>query len=333
MSMPDRFNRFLRLVILISAMVLTIITIVDGVSNIVNSISIFQFSSFRLLVMTVLFWSLYTTDKLFSDEVKSGSSILILLIGFVLYPVYANSIDPSDFIVTVVSLLVVTIIPYTVYNPVKDILLIWTWNVLIFTSAIVGVYFSIRKISWLEGYADFMNIFIDEPFIPFAFLGAFVFINYIIYRYQLSNYRLNKQIEETNQSLENEIEVKTLQYKEIRKQNAMLYELQNDLIKLNEHLEEEVERRTRKINDLTRTLLKYGFLNSHLLRAPVSRMQSVLIAWELISKEDANHIIVDSVNELNQVMELVRSLMAQSELKEADIEKLLIGHYQKINSQ
>ncbi len=321
-------DRYLKVIILYSAIIVSILGILQKSVNIYESISTFQPSATRLLVVALLYWILFVGGNYIGFKVKSALTILIPLLGFILYPVYAPGIDPSDMIVTLISLMVVTIVPYTIYNPVLEVRWIWLWNICLFLSAAVGLHFAVLKVDDLESYAGFMNIFIDEPIIPFAFLGLFLFINYTIYRYQVSNYLINKEIVELNRSMQKEIELTGKQQAELRVQNDEIWKLQRDLVKMNVELEVEVKQRTKKLADMTTTLLKYGFMNSHLLRAPVARIQGLLSVWEILEREEKIGIINSSLEELNQVMELVRQIIRKKDLKSSELESHIIEYYQ-----
>ncbi len=327
----NRPVQFLKVILMYSSVIVSFATVLQGISNLISSDILFNPGFMRLFVVSLGSWSIYFNISRISFRTSSAFTILIYVFGFTLYPIYAREIDASDILISIISMLILTIVPHTLINPITNVKWIWAWNIFIFFSAIIGVYFAIEKIQFQNTFSGFANIFIDEPFIPFAFLGAFIFINSIIFRYQTSNYLLNSQIVRMNHDLESQIQDVNNQQKDLAKQNDQLISLQNDLRKMNENLEEEVEKRTKKINDLTSTVLRYGFLNSHLLRAPVSRMQSVINAWDILDQNDRDRFIDGSMKELDQVMNLLRELINKKDLKSKEIETFIIDHYKNLN--
>lgn len=77
---------------------------------------------------------------------------------------------------------------------------------------------------------------------------------------ELSN--LKQQIEHKNEAL--------------HVQNNRINKINNELIKLNDHLESRIAERTTDLEQKNAQLTEYAFINSHLLRAPVARVQGLM---------------------------------------------------------
>jgi len=120
-------------------------------------------------------------------------------------------------------------------------------------------------------------------------------------------------------SLKNE-QIKSLLY-EIQKKNG---ELKN----MNNSLEEAVKERTRELEMQNEQLSEYAFINSHLLRAPLSRILGLafLISHEVTIPEDQKIIqeLIVSSNELDAIIKKISEILYDgNNLKREDIRTIL----------
>ncbi|MDD1442052.1 hypothetical protein MEO93_17150 [Dolichospermum sp. ST_sed3] len=94
-------------------------------------------------------------------------------------------------------------------------------------------------------------------------------------------------------------------------QNERLEEQQRELENLMQKLEEKVLTRTLALKEQNVRLTEYAFFNSHILRAPVSRIRGLVNLLGLaIDKEEENKIrrlLSDSMNELDQAIIVINS--------------------------
>lgn len=105
----------------------------------------------------------------------------------------------------------------------------------------------------------------------------------------------NDKIDKINDELKNKIneisqqnELLNFQQMEIFEKSQELMRQKQEIQQINETLELRVMERTRVLEDKNRQLAEYAFINSHVLRAPVSTMLGLinLISYTSLSKED-----------------------------------------------
>lgn len=100
---------------------------------------------------------------------------------------------------------------------------------------------------------------------------------------------------------------------EIEAMNEELNSLNEELTTVNETLEETVKRRTHELETQNNQLTEYAFINSHLLRAPLSR---ILGLSQLISSEPNSHrdtelinALISSTNELDAIIRRISEIL------------------------
>ncbi|HAI76048.1 MAG TPA: hypothetical protein DCM08_07330 [Microscillaceae bacterium] len=84
-----------------------------------------------------------------------------------------------------------------------------------------------------------------------------------------SNRLLNKQMSITNELLE-----------EIKQQNLVLVKQKNYIDQVNQDLEKKVKDRTAQLEIKNQILAEYAFMNAHILRSPLSRIEGLLYLLE-----------------------------------------------------
>lgn len=114
------------------------------------------------------------------------------------------------------------------------------------------------------------------------------------------------QINEFSNTVQEQNATLTLQKKEIEKVN-------NKLKNTNDELEERVIERTQVLEKKNSQLAEYAFVNSHLLRAPLSRILglSYIIAKDQISIKDKDLLdaLITSTEELDKVIRKISDLL------------------------
>lgn len=78
---------------------------------------------------------------------------------------------------------------------------------------------------------------------------------------------------------------------EIASQNLELKQQSEEIASINERLEEIVKERTRKVVEQNDQLMKYTFINSHKLRAPICRILGLLALIQMVDGEERVYII------------------------------------------
>ncbi len=156
-----------------------------------------------------------------------------------------------------------------------------------------GVRSKVGKSEWSEPV--FASIRIEQPltekpeFTLFLIFFAAIFV-YSIYRFRV-RYLINKQ-----KDLESIIMLRT-----------------NELRELNKDLELKVADRTKHLENTNSRLREYAYINAHLLRAPLSRIQSLIYLIEISDKNGFDpkyyEILKDSSAELDQVIHSINDVL------------------------
>lgn len=107
-------------------------------------------------------------------------------------------------------------------------------------------------------------------------------------------------------------EVEGKNYELVSKNNE-IETMNEELASLNESLEATVSHRTKELEERNTQLTEYAFINSHLLRAPLSRILGLshLIARDIRSVEDAKLIeaLLTSSNELDSIIRRISDVL------------------------
>ncbi|MCW5911441.1 MAG: hypothetical protein KIT62_10220 [Cyclobacteriaceae bacterium] len=133
-----------------------------------------------------------------------------------------------------------------------------------------------------------------------------VFINAsIIYLIQL-NHDFYNALQKRNDTI-------SAQYKTLECQRK-------DLEELKQRLEEKVKARTKLLLEQNNKLREYTFFNSHILRAPVSRIRGLLYLLSVDTPEDEERrirsLLAESMTELDRAIKSINDKLQQAELLE-----------------
>jgi len=115
---------------------------------------------------------------------------------------------------------------------------------------------------------------------------------------------------------------------EIETMNEELNALNEELSTINESLEATVQKRTQELELQNQQLTEYAFINSHLLRAPLARIQglSALIASEVNSNKDKllMESLLVSTHELDVIIRRISDVLyAGNDLTRDDIKDII----------
>ena len=85
-------------------------------------------------------------------------------------------------------------------------------------------------------------------------------------------------------------------------------------------LEDKVAKRTQMLEKQNEQLTEYSFFNSHILRAPVSRIRGLLnllsLKIEVAEEEKVRLLLVESMNELDQAIKSINEKLQEVEHKD-----------------
>lgn len=147
-----------------------------------------------------------------------------------------------------------------------------------------------------------------------SFIIGFIFmiiISILLYQNYARKRKANIQLNELNLK--------------IKQQADMLDASNREILMINNDLEQEVERRTQKIKSQSEKLKQYLFSNSHIVRAPLSRIMALALLYqngiENDSEIDSDYIlnqVYKSSLELDEVIRDLNKYLSNEEPKQDD---------------
>ena len=97
---------------------------------------------------------------------------------------------------------------------------------------------------------------------------------------------------------------------QVKKTSAELKELNEELMSINDNLELSVAQRRRELNEKIEQLKEYAFINSHILRAPITRISGLLNIWRPHSEQEEvdeiKTMLNGSVDDLKSIISQIR---------------------------
>lgn len=141
----------------------------------------------------------------------------------------------------------------------------------------------------------------------------------------LSDYIAISYKNERIKILLNEIQEKNI---ELTNKNEKIEQFNEKLTTLNESLETAVKKRTQELETQNEQLSEYAFINSHVLRAPLSRIMGLayLINQEITLPKDQKLLtdLINSSNELDSIVKKISEILYDgNNLKREDIRIIL----------
>jgi hypothetical protein len=130
------------------------------------------------------------------------------------------------------------------------------------------------------------------------------FIFWVLYNTYNRNEKYQRELKEHNYTIHE-------QKNEIEAQNEELVQQQEQVFSMNERLELLVQERTLKLNRLNEKLIEYAYINSHLLRAPLCRIQGLrnLIKFDPANVKEYQVYLDRSLDELNEIIESISVIL------------------------
>ncbi len=134
---------------------------------------------------------------------------------------------------------------------------------------------------------------------------------------ETSKKRLEQQIQLTD-AYAWEVESKRYELMETLKQLKQAHDYS---ISINQNLEEEVNKRTKALLHQSQKIVEYHFINSHKLRAPVTRIIGLVSLFDKGSSSQSNHTIIDHLTivsrELDYIVHEIQQTLYCAENREA----------------
>lgn len=282
---------------------------------------IFTASGIRILLMGISFTLIQIFKNKLSFNPLAFSTILTVYFGLVTYPLYGFPINVGGLIIFMVSTIMISIIPIAIYHPQKQRHFILRWNMLFIASFFLVLS---RANSFLStiAYDSISYLFAKELMLGFAFFGSYLAVGWIIYQYQLMNYNSQSQTKLINKEIQESNLISKKQAVELNEKKMSLKKIQHELLEAKSTLEEKVKLETANVDEKTKLLLKLSFINSHYLRLPLSRIQSVLQVWQVVGSRKRKDIITKSMIELKLVIDAIIK-MSEEDMDVSKAEKYL----------
>jgi nitrate/nitrite-specific signal transduction histidine kinase len=127
-----------------------------------------------------------------------------------------------------------------------------------------------------RGNTDLYNVFFDHPMVLVGLTGMVVLVIFTVFSFHIRNRQQMSIMKDTSNRLLESLRITEEQKKELEKQHEELKQVQEELNAIEEDLAERVRDRTEKLKKKNQEIIHYGFINSHLLRAPIARLQGLL---------------------------------------------------------
>jgi uncharacterized membrane protein len=239
-------------------------------------------------------------------------SISTLYLGFFVYPFLdiSRRFEENVFLPLVLLIFGLTL-PILYYNTRKDKRLIFSWILIIFFTVVINLVYQYSIANQAEH--KFFVIFENHPMAIIGFFSAILFLVLSFFNYRRYNSKQYDDILDLNKSLNDKLIEIYEKNNEKEAQNEELKSIQEELLAIKEGLEEKVKIRTMELKEQQKEIIRYGFMNSHILRAPIARIKGLMnIAQKLNNgSERANilELIRQSIRELDSTSQSINDII------------------------
>ncbi|MTI40253.1 coiled-coil domain-containing protein [Fulvivirga lutimaris] len=267
---------------------------------------------YRLAIMLIC--QLITLKYLSNISYKKLAfiSISIMYLGFFLYPFLdiSRRFEENIYLPLVLLIFGMTL-PILYYNARKDTSIIVSWMLLIFSTVVINLIYQYSIANQSEH--KFFVIFENHPMTIIGFFSAILFLVISFFNYRRYNSTQYDVILELNKSLNDKLIEIYQKGNEKETQNEELKSIQEELLAIKEGLEEKVRERTEELKEQQKEIIRYGFMNSHILRAPIARIKGLMdIAQKLKEGSERGNIlelIRESIRELDNTSQSINEII------------------------
>ena len=153
---------------------------------------------------------------------------------------------------------------------------------------------------------------IERHYFPYkrSILALWLFLNLPMIYFMI----LVRRYENRLQASHTEIAEKQVQ---ILDQNVELKAQQSQITAINQSLERKVQQRTEELKEQNDRLAEYAFINAHLLRAPLARIQGLVYLMELTEAMAHNELLFqylqEAVEEFSEVVQQINHLIEEGD--------------------
>jgi signal transduction histidine kinase len=122
---------------------------------------------------------------------------------------------------------------------------------------------------------------------------------------------INNELKDKITEIEQQNELLNFQQGEIYEKNEEMKRQKEEIQAINESLEERVKERTKVLETKNQQLAEYAYINSHILRAPVSTMMGLLnlLSYKDLEGDDKMiyHYLLQTANNLDNVVNRINN--------------------------
>ena len=243
-----------------------------------------------------------------SQKISIYITCCIPLFILYVYPVFfmPYQIINESLVINMLTLYLACTLPFILFNISKEMTSIVALNIIIFLVHIIIQYKNVYYTT-LPLKGDLVMYFRENYIVLLLFQTCvWQFFFWLLYTTYSKNERYQKALKEYNITVHD-------QNSEIEAQNEELKQQQEHIYSVNELLEKLVEERTLKLNNLNSKLIEYAYVNSHLLRAPLCRIQGLrnLIKFDPDNISEYQGYLDQSFDELKLRTLYIRNLTDQ----------------------
>jgi signal transduction histidine kinase len=210
-------------------------------------------------------------------------------------------------LINIMALYLACTVPFILFNIRKDKVAIVILNVLIF---LVHLGIQYRTVYHIVPVTTDLVIYFQNNYVILLLFQFCVwqFFFWLLYATYDKNERYQNALKQYNLTVHD-------QKNEIEAQNEELKQQQEQISTVNERLEQLVEERTAKLNNLNSKLIEYAYVNSHLLRAPLCRIQGLrnLIKFDPDNALEYQAYLDQSFDELNEIIGSISDILEEKD--------------------
>ncbi len=285
-----------------------ILMVIDIILQLINHEPLIHITFIRFLgvFMAALIGYFFIPNTQY--RISNSLFILVMVLSFLAYPFYPLPFQETDFMLIFFISVLLSVTTYLIFDSFHDIYWIISWTLIIVFLTILGMYFSLERLG--TDYPQSAEVFRKHPIIFYTYGSAYLFIYLIVVLYRYSNDKINHKIARQRMEIQKEIDHAGEQEKLLELQNNELKKVGRSLHATNTRLEKEVQRRNKELIEKNNEILRYAFMNSHLLRASIMRLKGLMMFEDDFKndKELLQHFEL-SLKELDQTTFMINEIL------------------------
>jgi len=295
----------------LTSIILTILVLIDtGIDMPRMSMTVINL---RLIAVWILVLITYRISLRFPHQWGASLFIGALYLGFLVFPGLIPNVNPSEhLLLTIFLTLLITILPYLLFDFGKDQKWLWSWQLICISTFIWSFWRVLPHLEQTE-YARLPQAISSRPMVMIGFLGVFVIIQLVILQFKRIHYQQKRALLYTQEELNRSITLSKIQNQALERQEEELQQADLSLRETNQVLEGKVNARTHQLKSQNEQLIHYNYMYSHLMRAPMATLSGLLHLEEIEedpgAKAHMQLLIAKEFSELEAVATSVTELL------------------------